>query len=196
MTLTTLPPSAAMWSSWSRSRTGSSRTVWTAYCLRVIPTLLRARVSSAARLWERPGCACLDGQGSGGYDRRVNRNATASRMRYVRPPQQSIEQASNMHLDDSLVEPWPVEWESVRAKNLGSRLRASGGTFLFSKGFGGGSGSDAQKRGREPNEATRTAKCNHPRLTGCTSTGADAQAGPAGVSIIQLLTPALVSEEA
>ena len=49
--------------------------------------------------------------------------------------------------------------------------------------------------GREPNEATRTAKCNHPRLTDWGSTGADARAGLAGVSI-QLLTPALVSEEA
>jgi len=48
ITLTTLPPSAAMWSSWSRSLAGSSGTVWTAYCLRVIATLLRARVSSPA----------------------------------------------------------------------------------------------------------------------------------------------------
>ena len=34
ITVTTLPPSAAMWSSWSRSLTGSSRTVSTAYRLR------------------------------------------------------------------------------------------------------------------------------------------------------------------
>jgi hypothetical protein len=57
ITLTTLPPSAAMWSSWSRSLTGSSRTVWTTYCLPVIAMLLRARVCSPAR-FETPGSAC------------------------------------------------------------------------------------------------------------------------------------------